>query len=32
VLGRFAAQAHHLRVFIETLLHSFEQVFVLPIA
>ena len=30
VLDRLTAHAHRLRVLIETLLHSFEQVFVLP--
>jgi hypothetical protein len=30
MLGRLAAHAHRLRVRIETLLHCFEQVFVLP--
>jgi hypothetical protein len=30
VLGRLASYPHGLRVLIETLLHGFEQVFVLP--
>jgi hypothetical protein len=30
VLGRLAADAHRLRVVIETLLHGFEHMFVFP--